>query len=99
MHITDTRNPQVHFGGFSSYVSQVVLEMAFIKNYENFEELQNRLGNFRCLLYAQHVNINIITIVLLLLSKKKLLFRFTQVGCDFHYFKKRNKKNMKFVEE
>ena len=56
MHITDSRNPQVHFGGFSSSdVRGVVLKMVFIKNYDNFEEFQNRLGIFWCLLYAHHV--------------------------------------------
>ena len=35
----------------------ILLKMAFIKNYENFEQLQNILGNFHCLLYAQHVKI------------------------------------------
>ena len=38
-------------------MSEVVLEMTFIKNYDYFEELQNWLENFRCLLYAQHVNL------------------------------------------
>ena len=42
--------------GVSAFMSEVVLKMAFIKNYENIEELQNILGNFRCLLYAHHVN-------------------------------------------
>ena len=28
------------------------------KNYENLEEFQNKLGNFRCLLYAQHVKLS-----------------------------------------
>ena len=54
MHITDTRNLQAHFGGFSSYVKGVT-QNTFIKTYENFEELQNGLENFQCLLYAQHV--------------------------------------------
>ena len=36
-------------------MSEVVLKMAFMKNYEEFEELQNKLANFRCLLHTQHV--------------------------------------------
>ena len=40
MHITDTRNPQVHFRVFSFYVRGGT-QNGIHKNYENFEELQN----------------------------------------------------------
>ena len=49
MHITDTRNPQVHFRGFSFYVHK--------KLWKLWRWLQNWLGNFQCLLYARHVNV------------------------------------------
>ena len=38
-------------------MSEVFLEMTFMKHYEYFEKLQKWLDNFRCLLYAQHVNL------------------------------------------
>ena len=64
MHITDTINPQVHFGGlaFMSEVNALLhiggTQKGIHKNYENLEEFQNKLGNFRCLLYAQHVKLS-----------------------------------------
>ena len=52
MHITDTEEHQVQFWGFP-----FLTHITFIKNPGNFEKLPNGLGDIRCLLYAQHVNL------------------------------------------
>ena len=53
MHITDTKKYQVQFWVFP-FLTHIT---TIIKKVWNFEKLPNGLGDFRCLLYAQHVNV------------------------------------------